>query len=199
VVLFLFLVLGIVAYVVNEWRCRAAKHELERLLTGDTAISIRAMTITRPRDKAQVARLEDPAALDFLGEMFRHSVAHEGELGNGYDVDLELSTTRKISCGVYFPSQADQLTIMLWDDVWIGGDTYAVTLKRPMPEELDKLLARLRPSEIPQANAGKDRPEKATAVRGKANMEDKEPTRHTRNRPGNGAMTSGCESRRGNA
>jgi hypothetical protein len=142
--LVLLLTLGVVAYVVHDWRVRSAKRDFERLLGGNTAISIRAMTITRPRDHKQVARVEDPAILEYLAEMFRHSVAHEGESGDLYDAAFELSTGRTFDCGIYLPSQADQVTIMLWDDVWIGGDTYAVTLKRPIPDGLNSLLARLR-------------------------------------------------------
>ncbi|MEI8375683.1 MAG: hypothetical protein WCJ35_22910 [Planctomycetota bacterium] len=154
-VLLAIFIVAVYAYLFFKWRVDAANHDFERLLGGDTAITLSAMEISVPDGKQE--RVEDPELVNYLSEMFRHAEPREGECGICYQVEFRLSTGKRINCGIVIPHSCDQITIAF--PFYTMGDpiSYGITLKRPIPKNLDELFFKLGYGERTRTNATEGR------------------------------------------
>jgi hypothetical protein len=122
-----------------------ARSEFARLLAGDTEVRIVAVAIAVPG--GHPVRINEEQPLAYLTEMTRHATAF-GDAGPCYTAVFSLSTGRSVECGLMVPVNADEITLEFpWHTL---GDArwYAIRLRQPIPEQLDRLFHRMNPDRL---------------------------------------------------
>jgi hypothetical protein len=141
----LLFALPVFVYLFFVARERFANYYFERLLKGDSAITIRAIEISRRGELR--ARIDNPEVLKYLAARLQHAEADKGDLGTCYQAEFCLSNGSRVHAGLYIPARCDQITIALpFGSIELlpqDNFYYAVTLVPPVPKDLDELLFEL--------------------------------------------------------
>ena len=137
----LFVVLGGACYY-HRRACRASS-AFERLLTGDTTISISRLVIL---DSDSPIVIEDTPSLQYLTAAMRSSQAGSYVLGASYYVDLWLDSGDSIRCSIYVSKDQNVITVCFpIDTIQLDAmEKYLVTLPIPVPNILQSTLSELR-------------------------------------------------------
>jgi hypothetical protein len=119
-----------------------ARRDFEMLLAGDQTVSLVAVEI-ESRSGRRIA-IRDHESLSYLSAMCRSARPWEGEFGGGHAVTLQLSTGRSVYACVYVLPRKDQITVFGPFGTDRDPVDYAISLREPVPRELDMVLDGLR-------------------------------------------------------
>jgi hypothetical protein len=125
------------------WAAHCGRRDFARLLAGDQRVSITQVKIEGYG--IQSIELQDTLVVDYLSEMLRSAKPGEGDLGTGYHMSIHLSTGSDVVCVLWVPgTKKDQITLFFPLNTLGDPDRYAVALSEPVPDELQRVLNRLR-------------------------------------------------------